>query len=335
MIWLNRVLSKHIPFPESCDCDSLHVLRDRTSCWSSSSPGVSLNSRPVAQTAGTVRLLQGQFYLHSFSKAIGVELWLSAHFHNVCGKIIIAVFQICLSWAPALGHYQKKCRVRLYLFWSLLNRWQVQCFLSSLSMPLKAREVESLLRIYTAVPKWSSSTYCLYSKLYCMFEQFNTHNSLKFSNHSVSKNHTTLKTGYSWDEVEWGVWVCSHDIRDYPGHRSPTFQPTRCPANLCVPTKTRGRAVARRQSGSSGFPFCRTQPQLSTLVQIQSGVPCANRLLNIQLPDNLRHIHARWMKRQRRNSLFFNRCRLNIMDSNVPEDFTPTVLHKILTFKYP
>lgn len=30
-----------------------------------------------------------------FNKAIGVELWLSAHFHNICSKIIISVFQIC------------------------------------------------------------------------------------------------------------------------------------------------------------------------------------------------------------------------------------------------
>lgn len=49
-----------------------------------------------AQTAGTVRLLQGVLPT-LFSKAIGVELWLSTHFHNICSKKIISVFQVCLN----------------------------------------------------------------------------------------------------------------------------------------------------------------------------------------------------------------------------------------------
>ena len=82
-------------------CMSHVTLALGQSCWSTSSPGVNLNSRPAGQTASTLLGYQAASMASStyafFSKGISMDLHLSANFHEVCGNIIISVFQICLS----------------------------------------------------------------------------------------------------------------------------------------------------------------------------------------------------------------------------------------------
>lgn len=82
-------------------CVSHVILALGQSCWSTSSPGVNLNSSPGDQTARTLLGCQAATMASStyafFSKDISMDLHLSANFHEVCGNIIISDFQIRLS----------------------------------------------------------------------------------------------------------------------------------------------------------------------------------------------------------------------------------------------
>lgn len=81
------------------------------SCWSTSSPGVNLNSRPVGQTASTPLGCQAATMASStyafFSKGITMDLHLSANFHKACGNIIISVFHLSLNQASGPRNYRK------------------------------------------------------------------------------------------------------------------------------------------------------------------------------------------------------------------------------------
>lgn len=66
------------------------------SCWSTSSPGVNLNSRPSTLLGCQAATMASSTYTF-FSKGISMHLRLPANFHKVCGNIIISVFQISLN----------------------------------------------------------------------------------------------------------------------------------------------------------------------------------------------------------------------------------------------